>query len=36
MKKRVVLPVIECKGSEYDIGRQYGEQAKKTSTRRLR
>ncbi|MDA8098214.1 MAG: C45 family autoproteolytic acyltransferase/hydrolase [Nitrospiraceae bacterium] len=27
MKKRTILPVIECFGSEYEIGRQYGEQA---------
>lgn len=29
MKKRAVLPIIECSGSEYEIGRQYGEQAQK-------
>ncbi len=28
MKKRTVLPVIECSGSDYEIGRQYGEQAR--------
>ncbi len=28
MKKRTTLPVIECRGTEYDIGRQYAEQAK--------
>jgi isopenicillin-N N-acyltransferase-like protein len=28
MKKRNVLRVIECSGSEYEIGRQYGEQAR--------
>ena len=27
MKKRTVLQIIECSGSEYEIGRQYGEQA---------
>lgn len=28
MKKRKVIPIIECSGSEYEIGRQYGEQAR--------
>lgn len=28
MKKQETLPVIECSGSEYEIGRQYGEQAR--------
>ncbi len=28
MKKKTMLPVIECRGSEYEIGRQYGEQAR--------
>ncbi len=27
MKMRKVLQIIECSGSEYEIGRQYGEQA---------
>lgn len=27
-KERKILPVIECRGTEYDIGRQYAEQAK--------
>ncbi len=26
-KKQKVLPIIECRGTEYDIGRQYAEQA---------
>ncbi len=28
MRKRNALSVIECSGSEYEIGRQYGEQAR--------
>lgn len=28
MKKPTLLPVIECRGTEYDIGRQYAEQAR--------
>jgi isopenicillin-N N-acyltransferase-like protein len=33
MKKRNVLPIIECSGTEYEIGRQYGEQARKNLQR---
>ncbi len=30
MKEKTTLPVIECHGSEYEIGRQYGEQCRES------